>query len=638
MATKIKIAILGGGMGSLAAAWRLTENLSDRAKYDITVYQRDWLLGGKGASTRNLGASAGTRIEEHGIHLLLGFYNTALHVLRSAYDELSDPNIPSFDQAIEPWDTVWMADEHPAGAWQPPWRFDFPSDPTAVPGQSGQVPDTAELIKRGVDLFREYLANLIGVSGSPSASVTALAAAAKVLVDSVLFALNVLPRPLLTISFDLAACMVDAVVRLAWALASPLLSTAEIRHAWIAVYLVGTNLSGALRDRVALDGTDHLDALDYRAWLEKHSAVSAPPHVSSNAPPIRAFYDLAFSRVTGLAAGVSLVAIARMVLGYEGHFTYKMRGGMGEIVFAPLYLALLQRGVKFSFFHEVTAVTAAPDAGTLVVDEIHINRPTGTAGYQPTIVASTKDGSSVHAWPSAVPGLGNQPKLQRILKRGSDFDIAVLGISVGGLSNALVGSLRNASPRFATMIDGATHVATQSMQLWMTKSAAEIGWLDAQHAMLISYERQFNSWVDMSHLLPKENWPPLVKSVHYLCDELRASEGTDVQANAIDWITNHAHYLWPSFKWDALHDPAGGTDAARMDAQYFRANYVGSERYVTVGPGSVQHRLAAGASGFRNLALAGDWVRTELSAGCLESATTGGLEAGDAILAGTVTS
>jgi uncharacterized protein with NAD-binding domain and iron-sulfur cluster len=630
-------------MGSLAAAWKLTQDPADRAKYEVTVYQRDWLLGGKGASTRNQGIDKGLRIEEHGIHLLLGFYNTALHLLRSAYDELAgDPNFPSFDDTIEPWDWVWMADEHPAGNWQPPWRVRFPADPSAVPGQGGVVPGSAALMRNAVERFGDHLSELMGLTGSESSSATQTAAQLNVLFTEGLAALEVLPRPLVTAFFDFVATLVDTLVQLAWAAVSPLLFVAEVRHAWIAVFLLGTNISGGLRDRVLLDGTDHLNHLDYRAWLKQHSAVAAPPHVSWDAPPIRALYDLAFSRVTGLAAGVSLVAVARMVLGYEGHFTYKMKGGMGEVVFAPLYWALKNRGVTFRFHHEVTQLTAAQDGGDWVVDKINLLVSPGSTSYTPTFTATGTDGESRHAWPSQPPGFASQPKNPTTLQRGTDFHVVVLGISVAGLTNALVGSLRGASPRFATMIDKATHVATQSIQLWMTRAAKDLGWPEALDAMLISYARPFNSWVDMSHLLVKEKQPTSVKSIHYLCDELRETqEGTteaDVKNNAIAWITTHSHYLWPAFDWSLLHDPSGNSGSARMDAQYFRANRIGSERYVTVGPGSVDHRLPAGKSGFRNLALAGDWVRTQLSAGCLEAATTGGFEAADAIRAGTVTS
>ena len=49
---KVKIAILGGGIGALTAAFYLTSEPYWKDRYDITVYQLGWRLGGKGASGR----------------------------------------------------------------------------------------------------------------------------------------------------------------------------------------------------------------------------------------------------------------------------------------------------------------------------------------------------------------------------------------------------------------------------------------------------------------------------------------------------------------------------------------------------------------------------------------------------------
>ncbi len=54
-----RVAILGGGMAGLSAAWRLSEpGWRDRFE-SITVYQRGWRLGGKAASSR--GPTGGSR-------------------------------------------------------------------------------------------------------------------------------------------------------------------------------------------------------------------------------------------------------------------------------------------------------------------------------------------------------------------------------------------------------------------------------------------------------------------------------------------------------------------------------------------------------------------------------------------------
>ncbi len=61
-AAPIRVAIIGGGCAAMTTAWELSrpEHLG---KFDITIYQEGWRLGGKGAS----GRGANGRIEEHGL-------------------------------------------------------------------------------------------------------------------------------------------------------------------------------------------------------------------------------------------------------------------------------------------------------------------------------------------------------------------------------------------------------------------------------------------------------------------------------------------------------------------------------------------------------------------------------------------
>ena len=59
-----RVAIVGGGCAAMAAALELTDP-AHQGRYEVTVYQLGWRLGGKGASGRG---PAG-RIEEHGLHV-----------------------------------------------------------------------------------------------------------------------------------------------------------------------------------------------------------------------------------------------------------------------------------------------------------------------------------------------------------------------------------------------------------------------------------------------------------------------------------------------------------------------------------------------------------------------------------------
>src|SRR4051794_35955007 len=73
-----KVAILGGGMGSLSTAWELSRSGWTNRFESITIYQRGARLGGKAASSRG---SYG-RIEEHGLHLWMGYYDNAFRLIR----------------------------------------------------------------------------------------------------------------------------------------------------------------------------------------------------------------------------------------------------------------------------------------------------------------------------------------------------------------------------------------------------------------------------------------------------------------------------------------------------------------------------------------------------------------------------
>src|SRR5262245_20189607 len=88
-----RVAVLGGGMAALVAAFELTRDPANRARYDVTVYQLGHRLGGKGASgvAGDPSGQGPRRIEEHGLHVLYGFYENVFRVLRECYDELDRP-------------------------------------------------------------------------------------------------------------------------------------------------------------------------------------------------------------------------------------------------------------------------------------------------------------------------------------------------------------------------------------------------------------------------------------------------------------------------------------------------------------------------------------------------------------------
>ena len=97
-----KVAILGGGASSCTAALALTSQPGWKERYDITIYQLGWRLGGKTASGRN--SNYGQRIEVVTGHLFPVIYYNFKRLLRSVYEELDRPEgVPqrTFDDALK---------------------------------------------------------------------------------------------------------------------------------------------------------------------------------------------------------------------------------------------------------------------------------------------------------------------------------------------------------------------------------------------------------------------------------------------------------------------------------------------------------------------------------------------------------
>src|SRR5271163_509617 len=106
----IRIAIFGGGSSACSTAFWLSSTPALRERYKVTLWTRGWRLGGKGASGRD--AAAGQRIQEHGLHIWLGFYQNAFRTMRSAFEALQPPPTDTFtsiEAAFRPvYETIFM--------------------------------------------------------------------------------------------------------------------------------------------------------------------------------------------------------------------------------------------------------------------------------------------------------------------------------------------------------------------------------------------------------------------------------------------------------------------------------------------------------------------------------------------------
>jgi uncharacterized protein with NAD-binding domain and iron-sulfur cluster len=660
-----RVAILGGGIGALSAAFELSTP-SQQGRYEVTVYQPGWRLGGKCASGR---AGSSKRIEEHGLHIWFGFYDNAFDLIQRCYGEWQPPAVSPFrgwTDAFKPCSEIVLFESW-QGQWTP-WHLPMPVD-DLVPGSEQSVSEW--------DFFRRLLDWLLeqwGLVRPAAADGRALhhdwfeALAAKLG-----HATDELARDAATHFLGLAAKIAETggeleqVEHIAsllgrfkrWVFDHVLerrFDDAPVRRFAIMLDFWTAAVTGIVADNVLRDGFGALNHIDLRAWLARHGADEI---TVNQAAFLQALYDLVFAYVDGdranpdLAAGKALQAMIRIVACYKGAPLWKMQAGMGDTVFTPLYDVLRARGVRFEFFHWVTGLHVSDDRHSVASIDVQPQAELVAGAYAPTI-----DVNGLRCWPAepcwdqlqggaslrergvnfeAEPNPCGLAPLT--LRAGEDFDHVVLGISIGALP-AICCELADACEPFRLMLEHSDTVMTEGIQLWLAESSAALGW-GYESSIATSYVARADTYSNMSQLLPRECWdrdgePPV--EVAYLCGTLahdgiatQADADARVRENAIAWLREDARAIWPSFDWDVLVDPSGAAGEQRLDAQFLRANFIASERYVLTRAGSVQYRLAAGESGFTNLVLAGDWTRNGIDGGSVEAAVTSGMQASRSI-------
>ena len=297
---KKKIAVLGGGVGSMTAAFEITESPGWEEKYDITVYQLGWRLGGKGASGRN--RRMNNRIEEHGLHLWFGYYENAFNSMRRCYEALGrDPSLPlstcigGANPAFKPhelfvlcqfWESKWSQ-----------WQLMPPVIGSEVPGD-GKVPPFWEILDRLLGFLHEhYLAevpkpvrtiledketladhvhDLLGklglVHGESKGGASEIDAARKIvrkmsLADTIeeelkkelLLAVNAMGHFLQRLTAALESDFAEKIENL--------FGVEPLIHRWLSLIDLGFyTFKGIIIDDVFEKGFDQLDHLDLREW------------------------------------------------------------------------------------------------------------------------------------------------------------------------------------------------------------------------------------------------------------------------------------------------------------------------------------------------------------------------------------
>jgi uncharacterized protein with NAD-binding domain and iron-sulfur cluster len=683
-----KVAILGGGVGGIAAAFALTATDDLRRRYAVTVYQLGWRLGGKGASGRN--AALGSRIEEHGLHIWFGFYENAFRIMRECYVELGRPPsapLATLDDAFTPCGNLVLYEEHD-GRWLG-WPIDFASN-SMQPGEPARLVAFWDMVHLALGWLRDLWTSL----GRRRPELAAAAARHGGLIGW----LRTVERDVESL-FEVAATaaavgLLEVAYRVAegratgraarseshlplvtraldefrtwlWGLVERDLDHDELRFFFTSLDTTASVIRGIVADGLITRGLGAVDGEEMRAWLGRHGAT---PLTLTAGPLVRFMYDLAFASRDGdvtrqdLAAGVALTAALRLVFTYKGAFFFKMQAGMGDTIFAPFYEVLSRRGVEFEFFHAVTRLGLTADRRAVDSIQVVPQARLAVATYDPLVeVNGLPCWPSEPRWEQLVDGerlqrlgvdfeqevpspIGDAP---RVLRRGEDFDLVVLAIPPAAAAPLCAELIADpANPKFRAMIEGLPSTMTQAFQLWVTRPLEALGWPFAVDSIMTAFVEPLDTYADMSHLIPRESWPAGagVRSIAYFCGVLpdqpgdtNASVTERVRQNALAYVRRHLRVLWPvaapAFSWADLIDPQERQGEARFAAQFWRANFQPSERYVLSTAGSIRHRLAADGSGYANLFLAGDWVDNgALNAGCVEAAVMAGLQAARAIV------
>jgi len=640
-------------MAGLTAAWRLSEPGWEAEFDSITVYQRGWRLGGKGASSRGVHG----RIEEHGLHVWFGWYENAFQLLRECYGELDrtvrDPECPvrTFSDALLPSGVIGLAERH-AGAVRH-WTTDMPSNRRSSVGSepAGRELTAVDLTVQAVRLVSHYFAGMAGSGDSPGFDAVRTTAAGMAMSTTALIA---------------------EAARLAGApaggapLIGPEVGGAALYRTWQGVALMTAAVRGILADGLLTDprGLAAVNDEEYLDWIERHGG---PPELREFSI-VRGLYDLAFGFVDGdptrpsMSAGTAVLFGGKSLLDYQGAFIWKMTAGMGDIVFAPLYQALRRRGVEFEFFHRVDQLHPSRDGNR--IEAITVGRQVRLATvrqrYEPLVPYGGLPGFPAHPLAgqlSDAEGIEKHPleshwcewrdAERRVLRHGVDFDLVVFAIPPA-MARFVCSELMADRPEWRDMVARIGTVATQSLQLWMREPEGSLGWSQVG-STVSAMEGPFSTWASMSHLIDVEEWPADDRpgSIAYFCGALDAAPVVDpasaakwhgeVRRRAADFTHGELGGLLPGtvgaagFRSELLCGSGRGHGADPLDGQFWRANVDPSDRYVQSLPGTDRYRLRSDESGYDNLFLAGDWTDSGINAGCIEAAVLSGLQAANAV-------
>lgn len=730
-----KVVVLGGGAAACTAAFYLAQQ---KERYQVEMYTLGWRFGGKCAAGRSRGPHS-ERIEEHGLHAFVGFYENVFRTVREVYSTVGLP----LSVGAEPYDHnkgegpiagafygklgVGLMDRHgDDDAWhyfETGQRFDgripglIPrSEADELPGVGQVLLAMIERVRVETDKMRALTEDTEETSSRQTREntwwrdvaswfreqlgVESEAGKLAELLDeftdyqqqllSERIGNMIKERAPLVRALGGALRGVRALVKTIYA--DEVDEDRQVWFTWSNLDLILTVAIGIIES--ATVHLDDLDDTDFRTWLLEHGLDEDNAEIAA----VTMVYNTLFAnersregrgsnptKPDNLACGVALRWFLLLGFGFKGYPAYDFKWSCPQTVFTPMYEALRKLDVKIHFFHEVTElqVEGTTDAtrkltGVRMRQQARVKA--GSEEYRPFAPTRRRRDLPGHdAWPvqplwsqlhdddakalqdggidlenawSGWQGVG-----EVTLEQGKDFDLCVLGISLGALRE-LAKPLYDpreptASKAWTTMMSEIDVTPTASFQLWFDRPHQEL-YSGPKRELLTGYEQPWPSLGDLTHLIEWEGFPPgntpkflayhtgAMLPVHPF-DEHPPSDrdypkwqADKVTEDIKEWLEEFYQGLYDKVEsWEdflaALNAPEGTEGRARLDAQYFHAAFQPSNLYVLSQAGTIQHRLGQGESGYENLFLCGDWTRTSMNSGCVEAAVQSGMLASKVI-------
>ena len=637
-----KVAILGGGAASCSAALALTDQPGWKERFDITIYQLGWRLGGKARSGRN--KNYGQRSEGVTLHHFSSIYIETKRVIRSVYKELNRPEgapLRTFEEAFVSI-ALRTEQEKDCEIDRECFSMDYLFD--KLTGTLLWMTKKMMIKKLGID-----------------------------------YAINEEHFKPDSIHLQFEVTSVQAFLKKIF----PTVKNNSLTQEYLSMIdTTATIIIGFMEDNLIERGLYTINHLDLRQWLKKHGASET----TINSRFVLAHYDELISYFNGdmqkpdMEAGTALQVYLPHFFCCEDITVWHHEAGLGDAMFAPIYEILKRRGVHFKFFHKVEGLVLNT-GNSKFVKQIRITKQIDLINeeYNPLI-----DVKGLPSWP-------NEPKYEEItqleadllqkydidlesfwtnwsgvyeenfghpipevvLKRGEDFDIIVYGIPVGSLP-FLCGELLEKSPSLKKVSEHIGKVPSLQFQLWGTLDLEDWKKELYVHRLTDPMQRQAVYGIaDNDDILKTENWETIGLKPEQLLyiifnqhvvgippsnDTLFPHEQMEkVKRSSIHEIQEILKGISPNsfqdgvFNWTVLTDPMNRTGVERFDSQYLRLNLNPSDLFTQILTNTSQYRITTDGAGFDNIYFTGDWIQNGINYGSIEGAITSGLLTSKAI-------